>query len=275
MRVHHRHSRLSEAGHAVAAREPPSLPQAGLSITALTGLRNGSGPLGLGRVACFAVRRGIRRWTDPVLLTSHHVLSAHGAGAGAAVHVVDPGPSNTSLRIDTDGSAPIAEVTGEGCDGIHRYAFDGEPACDYHLDAATATLTDTSAVPSGDEVFTVGRVHPHDAIPNRSLPVRLLGVHRSVAGRVVDTNATAERADGTRCPGTILIRTLPGRPPFATEGDSGALVVDNHDRAVGMLWGVHLNEPDLAFACHLLPVLDRLDLVPSQRFGVTTLREEP
>jgi hypothetical protein len=120
--------------------------------------------------------------------------------------------------------------------------------------------------------FRVGRVHPHDALPQRRLTVRLLGVHERAPGDVVATHALVERADGVLCSGTIAIRSRPGTP-FATEGDSGALVVDRHDRAVGLLWGVDLADPAMAYACHVLPALDRLDLVPSLRVGLRSRGE--
>lgn len=245
----------------------------GAPISTLAGLRDGAGPSGLGRVACFAVRRGARRWVDPVLLTSHHVLHAHGSGSGDPVFAPDVSDDGELLELDPASLAPMAEATGEGLDGVHRFAAPGEPERDYHLDCATARLLDPDAVPSGGASFRVAAVHPHDALPQRRLAVRLLGVHQQAAGDVVATDALVERADGVLCPGTIAIRSRPGTT-FATEGDSGALVVDRRDRAIGLLWGVDLRDPAMAYACHVLPVLDRLDLVPSLRLSVTRPQAE-
>jgi hypothetical protein len=251
-----------------AIHDRPPRWEVGAPISTLAGLREGPGPSGLGRVACFGVRRGARRWADPVLLTSHHVLNAYGAGPGDAAFAPDVADEEELLEIDPASLAPVAEVTDGGLDGVHRFAFPGEAEAAYHLDCATARLVDTKVVPSGAAAFRVGRVHPHDALPQRRLSVRLLGVHARPAGEVVATDAVVERADGVLCPGTIAIRSRPGGPPFATEGDSGALVVDRRDRAIGLLWGVDLRDPATAYACHVLPVLDRLDLVPSLRFSV-------
>jgi hypothetical protein len=253
----------------------PDAVQVGSRISTLAGLRDGAGPVGLGRIACFAVRRGARQWTQPLLLTSQHVLEAHGALAGDAVFAPELADEGSILEINPASLAPVAEVTGEGVDGTHRFAFSGEAEADYHLDAATARLLDERAAPSGAVAFRVGRIHPHDALPHRRLAVRLLGVHGTAAGEVVDVHATVERADGTLCPGTIAIRSRAGRPPFATEGDSGGLVVDRRGRAVGLLWGVDLGDPTMAYACHVLPVLHRLNLVPSLRAGLATLEEDP
>lgn len=256
------------------AQERPSGRQLGTRISTLAGLCDGPGPVGLGRVACFAVRRGARRWSDPLLLTSGHVLSAHGALPGSPIFAPDLADGESMLQIDPVSLVPIAEVTGEGIDGVHRFALPGEPVADYHLDAATARLLDEGAMPTGDAVFHVGRVHPHDALPQRRLAVRLLGVHSRSAGEVIGVDATVELADGVSCPGSIVIRSRPGSMPFAMEGDSGALVVDRHHRAVGLLWGIDLTDSSIAYACHLYPVLDLLELVPSQRGGMTTVLEE-
>ena len=245
----------------------------GAPISTLAGLRGGLGPSGLGRIACFGVRRGARRWADPVVLTSHHVLHAHGSGPGDPVFAPKVSDDGELLELDPGSVAPLAEVTGDGLDGVHRFAFPGEVEADYHLDCATARLLDP-AEPSGAATFRAGWVHPHDALPRRRLAVRLLGVHQRATGDVVDSHALVERADGVLCPGTLAIRSRPGTT-FATEGDSGALVVDRHDRAVGLLWGVDLQDPGMAYACHVLPVLDRLDLVPSLRAGLTNLGEGP
>lgn len=238
-------------------------------ITTLAGMRDGSGPSGLGRVTCFGVRRGARRWAGPVLLTCHHVLHAHGAAPGDLVFAPDVADEGGLLGIDPASLAPVAEVTEDGLDGVHRFVAPGRAERDYYVDCATARLVDSDAVPSGAAAFRVGFVHPHDALLQRRLAVRLLGVHDRPAGEVVATDALVERADGVLCPGTIAIRSHPGGPPFATEGGSGALVVDRHDRAIGLLWGVDLEDPAMAYACHVLPVLDRLDLVPSLRSSVT------
>lgn len=246
----------------------------GAPISTLAGLRGGLGPSGLGRVTCFGVRRGARRWAEPLLLTSHHVLHAHSSGPGDTVFAPEVSDDGELLELDPASLAPLAEVTDDGLDGIHRFAFPGQEKSDYHLDCATARLVDPDAEPWGAATFRVGRVHPHDALPQRRLAVRLLGVHARVAGDVVATDAMVERADGVLCPGTIVIRSRPGAPPFVTEGDSGALVVDRHDRSVGLLWGVDLGDPATAYASHLLPVLERLDVVPSLRFSVTRPQAE-
>jgi hypothetical protein len=246
----------------------------GAHITTLAGVHDGVGPAGLGRVGCFGVRRDVRQWSRPLLLTSQHVLVGYGASVGDHVFAPSVTPGTDPIEIVAAALEPVARV-GEGHDGVHRFAFAGEPAADYHVDCAVAELTDHEALPVGDVVFRVGRTRPNDALPGRGLAVRLLGGPRAALGHVADTDATVERVDGTLCPRTIVIRSRHGRPTFATEGDSGALVVDRLGRAVGLLWGVDLSDPTTAYACHLQPALDVLGLMPSLRRGIATREEEP
>lgn len=182
------------------------------------------------------------------------------------------------MRLDVAGFDPVGWVTGDGHDGVHRYAYPGEAELDYYVDCATARVSYEEARPAGPLAFAgVARVRDIDVLPARIATARLLGVHARASGRIVDVAATVEREDGSLCPNSIVIRTLPGRAPFASRGDSGALVTDRLGRAVGLLWGVDLTDPAIAYACHLLPALDRLGVVATPRASLHERRyqEEP
>ena len=116
--------------HAAAAvvegRRAPGL-VVGAHISTLAGLRDGVGPSGLGRGGCFGVRRDVRQWSAPLLLTSQHVLAGHGAEAGEQVFAPVVTPSTDPVEIDGSALEPIARV-GEGYDGVHSFAFPGEPS---------------------------------------------------------------------------------------------------------------------------------------------------
>ena len=200
-----------------------------------------------------------------MLLTNAHVLLAHHASAGDTVYqpsIVENGPR---FEIDQRHLDTLGVISAGGFEGHHRFAYRDRPTRDYFIDGATAVLTNAEARPCGRrEISRVAMVGPEDTRPGRPLPVRLLGVHGEPAGVLVDTNATVPHADGRECQNSLVIESLSGHPPFACDGDSGALVVDSFDRAIGLLWGIDLARPTRAFACHLLPVLDRLDLVLSR-----------
>jgi hypothetical protein len=111
----------------------------------------------------------------------------------------------------------------------------------------------------------VARAHPIDAFAGGGLRVRKLGPATGLTfGRVLDVAAVALTPDGRRRENNLLIRAEPrgDARAFADEGDSGALVFDERLRAVGLLWGRNLRNPAEAFACHIHPVLDCLDVTP-------------
>lgn len=256
--------------HARATPQPAQpAPAVGAQISMLKWMRYGHGASGLGRIGGFGARTDARRWSELFLLSNAHVLNAHGAGVGDTVFQPSMTMSADTVRFDPDKINPIALLEDPGHEGPYRFAYPGEETKNYFIDCATARLLDGCASPCGAAAFAaIARAHPLDLRPGRGLPVRLLGLHDRPAGRIVDTATTVSRADGVSCPNTLVLETLPGREPFATPGDSGALVVDAFDRAVGLLWGVDLACPTRAFACHLVPVLDRLGLVLSRRTSV-------
>ncbi|MDE2389461.1 MAG: hypothetical protein KGN35_10360, partial [Betaproteobacteria bacterium] len=112
----------------------------------------------------------------------------------------------------------------------------------------------------------VARVHPHDTLAGKELKVRLSGRDNTVWGKVIDSQATVETVTGERCHNTLVIRVMPDSTgtlqPFSRNGDSGALLVDQYQRAVGLLWGNHLLDPTISYACHIHPALSFLQITP-------------
>lgn len=95
----------------------------------------------------------------------------------------------------------------------------------------------------------------------RGMRVRKLGAVSGATEGIVHDEHHVEHvvlADGhIAAPNQILIRGVDGTP-FSTTGDSGALVTDEHGRAVGLLWGASTSGE--AVACHIAPVLHSLAL---------------
>jgi hypothetical protein len=210
-------------------------------------------PSGLGRLGFFALANGTRR-REVVLVSSRHVLLAHGAGRRDPVYrPVFASHGETSV-IRGDALEPVAEIVDEGAEANHRFAYDGEPLADYFVDCATARLLGATAY-TASTIRGVARLHPLDVVGRRAPRVRVLaGPTCATEGRVVDVNAAVEGVGGCRL-GNIVIRCS---GEAVEPGDSGALLVDERDFAVGLLWGRSDRDPEVAYACHIHPVLDRL-----------------
>lgn len=254
----------------------PTSPTVGARLSNLRRVLAGGGSSGLGTLGFLATTADSRDLSSFVLVSNRHVLLAHDAAAGDVVYQPEIEPSYGGVCFVRERLNPVATIEDEGLEGHHRYAYPGEPEDDYFLDAATARVT--TEPPSGANghggrgeadrpLFrNTARVHRFDTFAGRELRVRKLGRDRRLTGRVVDVAATVAGEDGRPRRNTMVIRTLSGAAmPFAGEGDSGALVVDEHDRAVGLLWGVGRDDPAIAYACHIHPLLDRLRLTPWRR----------
>lgn len=265
-------------------RDRAPVARAGAAVSNLRRVLGGGGASGLGRVGFLAATRGARDWSSLVLVSNRHVLMAHGAAVGDPVFQPAIEGSGPPLVFARDGLDPVATIEDPGLEGHHRFAHRGEREALYFVDCATARLV--AELPPvggrGRRLFRrVGRAHPLDATPARGLAVRLLGVDARPAGRLIAADATVEGEGGDLRRNTLVIRSLPAadgtRPPFARVGDSGALVVDELERAIGLVWGVDLGDPRIAYACHIHPVLDRLGLTPWKRelAPVDELRSPP
>ena len=86
-------------------------------------------PAGLGTLGFLALVNGSRR-REVVLVSSRHVLLAHGARHGDPVYR----PAFVSFEdryvIRSDALEPVAEILDEGAEANHRFAYRGEQARD-------------------------------------------------------------------------------------------------------------------------------------------------
>jgi hypothetical protein len=90
--------------------------------------------------------------------------------------------------------------------------------------------------------------------------VKKLGVSTDVTyGTVVGIDAETP-VETTTFHNQILIRPSAPSTVFATDGDSGSVVLDRTSNAVvGLLWGQNIDSSGVTywFASHIAPVLDR------------------
>ena len=236
------------------------------------------GGSGIGALGFFAKLRGAPGGRSLVLVSNRHVLLAHGAQKGDLVYQPEFSLKNGQYHFRSDRLNPIAEILDEGFEGNYTYRYPDEPAREYFIDCATARLlaehtTRTRSIPPpiGRQLKAqfreIARVHEYDVFAGRELRVYKLGrAEDGVIGRVVDVMAPAITRDKQRRDNNLVIRTAtrPGssEPGFASEGDSGALIVDELNRAVGLLWGRSTQNKTEAFASHIHPVLHRLNVTP-------------
>lgn len=241
----------------------------GVTITNLRGIKpeQAAGPQhsGMGTLGFLALVNGIRR-REVVLVSNRHVLLAHGAGSGDPVYAPVFARRGETCLVRASSLEPVAEVMDEGAEQNHAFHYDREPADDYFVDCATARLLATPAAGRTSEgeatipvVRGVARMHPLDVLGHRAARVRKIGGASGVTlGHAVDVAAPVETSSGPQRLGNIVIRGMDG--PFVSPGDSGALVLNERDQAVGLVWGRSDRDLRVAYACHIHPVLDRLDV---------------
>lgn len=238
---------------------------------------------GLGTLGFFAGTRGPDGRMTPALVSNRHVLLAHGARCGDFVYQPRYTRRDGVCVFHADSLDPVAAIADEGCADNYTYGYPGEAAQAYFVDCATARLLTARGVHATPElpppgvrgvtaVKGVARVHPLDVIDGRSPRVYKIGQASGITvGRVVDVAAPIATARGEQRLRNLIIRD--DRPAdrrtgsFVEAGDSGALIVNERGAAVGLLWGMGDGRPPEAYACHIHPLLHRLD--------VTLLKREP
>lgn len=250
-----------------------SLPHVGASISNLQGIGQSHRiNVGLGTLGFLAVKRQAPNWESLVLVSNQHVLLANDAIRDEVIFQPDYKTQGEQIIFDALRLNAIAKIDNEGLCGHFSYAYPGESEKPYYIDCATASLLlkqikNPHRVKSKTQYFTtVARVHPLDTLNGRELKVRLLGRSNSVWGKVIDSAATVETVSGELCRNTLVIRALPDNDgvmqPLSRKGDSGALLIDQYQRAVGLLWGNHMLDPFVSYACPIHPVLSCLQIIP-------------
>lgn len=200
-----------------------------------------------GTLGCFARTVHQRR---SVFLTSCHVLFAAGAGKHDPIWRVHESAGNRDYqRI---GSAL------QGKRGIVR--FRGE---NYFVDCGIGALDAPHDTPPDSAVLAARTL----AAPKCGDRVTKTGAATgTTTGIIVDTSYTGS-TDGNSAvdshvrhpaPRQLLIRSTDPRRPFADEGDSGALLVNEDQSPIGLLWGTTTSAESVA--CPIGPVLHALNI---------------
>ena len=172
-----------------------------------------------GTLGCLARSR---HDAQPVLLTVWHVL--FGNGARPADPIWRRVSKHQFLRIGR---------TLYGKLGTGSYAGQN-----YYMDCAVASYQAPVNEDTSRGVAGCSSAMPGDVVIKNGAAS---GVTRGI---IVDVNySNAVIAGGLKhdAERQLLVRPLDPDQPFAVEGDSGALVVDSCNRAVGLLWGMRVN----------------------------------
>jgi hypothetical protein len=214
-----------------------------------------------GTLGCLAVRT---QDGEPVLLTNWHIATAHGGRVGDSLFQPFPEPS-VDLPTDTYPKRPRSSVNAVAkiVDAKVSEKFDCAIAtvntcyslccnCGVSYDNRIRELAvgggdavaGTAPVVSQQQVFKVGRVSDR------------------TAGRVVTTDFprfVATMLDGTTRVFTGQIQIQGDDGPFAVEGDSGSVVVDEQRRVVGLLFALS-DDNTFAFVNHVSDVVAALGI---------------
>jgi hypothetical protein len=194
-----------------------------------------------------------------VLLSTHHVIFGEGAAKGSALSVVEIVDGRHVFH-------PIGRSL-YGKLGILRFDND-----DYYVDCAVASCERPDLL--HDKTVCAGSAFPatfagfsRAKIGSR---VTKIGAATGITtGIVVDLNYSDTLSRRTHTPKQILIRPTEGYSAFSAEGDSGALIIDDANQVVGLLWGTNCRGEGVA--CHIAPVLlamnIKLNVTPAFCFG--------
>lgn len=185
----------------------------------------------------------------PVLLSSWHVLFGNDAKEGDAVW----------LRIESAGKRHFAAIGKALYGKLGTVHFDGR---DYHLDCAVSsydkiltTLAYESWLPSPTSVTGYDSPRLGGLVTKRG---NATGITRGTIVDIGYSGSACFEGSPFSTPGQILVRPLDEYDAFSAEGDSGALIVDDANNAVGLLWGSNVRGDGLA--CPIAPVLYAMNI---------------
>jgi hypothetical protein len=203
------------------------------------------------------------RWARP-LCAGVAVSSRSGSlGTVGAIYV----------RAGTPCIVGTSHVTGKSGDTVWQPAPCGKPDCTCNCVGAVVASKREIVMLGGHRYYVdcaAAAIEPDVPVEPtrggttravRGMRVRKLGAVSGYTEGIVHDEHHVEHVvletGHIAAPNQILIRGV-GGIPFSTIGDSGALVTDEHGRAVGLLWGASASGE--AVACHIEPVFHALGL---------------
>jgi hypothetical protein len=256
----------------------------GISISTFKQAPNSEWPSGT--LGCFATIDGVQPPENVVLLTNHHVLLKFGEQVGDTVYQPKFIESNgqVSIVLDQEHRNPIGKIHNAGIEDNHPFTFPGESQLPYFVDAATAKLDisisswcDTNCGVHFKNLIRGLNINGNSVIESVA-NVRQSTLAALPAGSSYEVYKVGRRTGRTKGKVTnVAVGPFPNGATnvieiealemdsscapslrFADEGDSGSVLVNSQNQVVGLVFGVDLDDPKIAFACHIAPVLDKL-----------------
>ena len=185
----------------------------------------------------------------PVLLSTWHVLFGNDAREESAVWLLDE--FGDGHRFSGIGKTLYGKI------GTLQFA--GE---DYYVDCAVASCTQVTPVLANQTRTALTTVVAGYEAARLGSVVTKTGAATGVTrGTVVDvrySDSTFVKGSAYSKPRQMLVRPLEGHDVFSAEGDSGALIVDASNKAVGLLWGTNVRGEGVA--CPIAPVLYAMNI---------------
>lgn len=241
-------TQVSESSRDVVAIVPSVSPAASIMcLHSGVGIANAAGVPGT--LGCIAYTRDSGR---PVLLSTWHVLFGNGAPDGGAVW----------LRIESAGKRHFAAIGKALYGKLGTVHFDGRH---YHLDCAVSSYDKVLTTVADSRVAPPPAVAGYDSPQLGGLVTKRGDATGITRGTIVDidySGSTCVEGSSFSTPGQILVRPLDEYDAFSAEGDSGALIVDEANNAVGLLWGSNVRGEGLA--CPIAPVLYAMNITLAQ-----------
>lgn len=202
-----------------------------------------------GTIGCLAYRRDSGQ---KVLLSNWHVLYGKGATQGDKVWLVEETDERKNLReLGRVLSGRIGPVR------FHKW--------EVYIDCAISTYTAESVIgqkqfsPRAEKLISPA-VREHGEA-RAGEPVFKIGSSTGITNGIVvdDRHSDTALIEGQTfdAKGQLLIRTENGLP-FSAAGDSGAVIFNKDNQAVGLLWGTNCWGEGVA--CPIAPVLSVLNI---------------
>lgn len=255
----------------------------GIAISSLKATTVG-GTVGFGTLGFFGYLNGVDGPNNVVLVSNNHVLLHNGAKKGDTIYqpkrIEKPGGG---FLLEPQTLNPIATIHDTGQRGDHPYQYPSEPKTGYGVDAASAKLKISISswcntncgvsyknsvrglnIGGSSKIADVERVKQTDLTPGTDYVVYKVGKTTSLTkGKIIRTNAMASVGSDSF---TNMIeieatdQNCNGDQHFVEEGDSGAAIINANRKMIGLVNIQVLANKKRAFACHIHPVLDRLEI---------------